>query len=75
MKKSDCNRCICKTCAIAYENSGAEGCGDCTKCKEEKWDTVNGYPMYYNPTEKSRQMTHFGTDLCTIWMTMSKEEL
>lgn len=50
MKKSDCNRCICKTCAIAYKNGGAEGCGDCIKCKEEKWDTVNGCPMYYNPT-------------------------
>lgn len=48
MKKSDCNHCICKTCAIAYENGGAEGCGDCIKCKEEKWDTVNGCPMYYN---------------------------
>lgn len=52
MKKSNCNHCICKTCAIAYENSGAEGCGDCTKCKEEKWDTVNNCPMYYNPTKK-----------------------
>lgn len=53
MKKSDCNHCIYKTCEIAHENGGAEGCGDCTKCKEEKRDTVNNCPMYYNPTEKS----------------------
>lgn len=30
--KDKCNHCICKTCALAYENGGAEGCGDCLKC-------------------------------------------
>lgn len=48
MKKCDCENCICKTCAIAYVNGGAPGCGDCEKCKEEKWDTVCQCPMYYN---------------------------
>lgn len=28
-----CDFCICKTCAIAYSNGGAEGCGDCELCK------------------------------------------
>lgn len=65
MKKSDCNRCICKTCAIAYENDGAEGCGDCTKCKEEKWDTVNGCPTEKIPPNDpfwDRPMYHMDND-------------
>ena len=28
-----CDFCICKTCAIAYYNGGAEGCGDCWLCE------------------------------------------
>lgn len=45
-KKNKCNHCICKTCALAYENGGAEGCGNCLKC-----DLIEGCTScreYYN---------------------------
>lgn len=30
--RAECNKCICKTCAIAEVNGGAEGCGNCYEC-------------------------------------------
>lgn len=48
-----CDFCICKTCAIAYYNGGAEGCGDCWLC--EGTPNQRGVTMcneYYNPTPK-----------------------
>lgn len=47
---SKCNSCLCKTCAIAYENGGAEGCGDCIKCKNGQiYGPIKRCEDYYNP--------------------------
>lgn len=45
-----CDYCICKTCAIAQKNGGAEGCGDCETCKKSDHSLFsNGCKDYYNP--------------------------
>lgn len=51
-----CDFCICKTCAIAYTNGGAPGCGDCELCK----GTPNEKPVtscneYYNPLPRRNE--------------------
>lgn len=46
---NSCNKCLCKTCAIAYENGGAEGCGDCLKCRTGISAPVLNCQEYYNP--------------------------
>ena len=46
---NSCNKCLCKTCAIAYENGGAEGCGDCLKCRTGASAPVLNCEGYYNP--------------------------
>ena len=46
---NSCNKCLCKTCGIAYENGGAEGCGDCLKCRTEVSAPVLNCESYYNP--------------------------
>ena len=44
-----CNHCICKTCAIAYVNGGAPGCGDCIKCIANDFDLqCKSCNDYYN---------------------------
>ena len=49
-EKKYCNHCICKTCAIAYVNGGAEGCGDCDFCKSHEYHWFNNECKdYYNP--------------------------
>lgn len=49
LDRNKCDYCICKTCAIAYVNSGAEGCGDCEKCKVENLTETKNCYSYYNP--------------------------
>lgn len=44
-----CSKCLCKTCYIAYENGGAEGCGDCLKCKTGLNMPTLNCKEYYNP--------------------------
>ena len=51
-----CDFCICKTCAIAYYNGGAPGCGDCWLC--EGTPNQHGVTIcneYYNPTPRERK--------------------
>ena len=51
-----CEHCICKTCAIAYINGGAEGCGDCKVCKEINYKLrQTGCYDYYNPEKRSNE--------------------
>lgn len=45
-KRDKCNHCICKTCALAYENGGAEGCGNCLKC--DLMEGCTSCREYYN---------------------------
>lgn len=47
-----CDYCICKTCAIAQTNGGAEGCGNCEDCKVTNQKPVNMCTDYYNPEKK-----------------------
>ena len=48
-----CDYCICKTCAIAYINGGAEGCGDCEYCREHEYILFhNSCYDYYCPDKK-----------------------
>lgn len=51
-----CDYCICKTCAIAQINGGAEGCGDCNSCKEHEYYLfVNACNEYYSPEKKKEE--------------------
>ena len=47
--ENSCNKCLCKTCSLAYENGGAEGCGDCLKCRTEMKSPTLTCKDYYNP--------------------------
>lgn len=47
-----CDYCICKTCAIAQVNGGAEGCGNCEDCKVTNQKPVNMCIDYYNPEKR-----------------------
>lgn len=50
MSGSKCNFCICKTCALAQSNGGAEGCGNCELCLgTPNQRQVNCCNEYYNP--------------------------
>lgn len=54
-----CDFCICKTCAIAYSNGGAEGCGDCDLCKgTPNQKPVNSCYDYYNPKPRNNDKSH-----------------
>jgi hypothetical protein len=51
-----CEYCICKTCAIAETNGGAEGCGDCYSCKRTNYsDRCTNCNEYYNPIKEGEQ--------------------
>lgn len=47
---TECNKCICKTCAIAEVNGGVEGCGDCYVCitSENMCNFCTKCNEYYN---------------------------
>lgn len=52
-----CNYCICKTCAIAKINGGADGCGDCRVCiNTPNQKEINYCHEYYNPLPPYREI-------------------
>lgn len=52
-----CDYCICKTCAIAEVNGGAEGCGNCSSCKSRNYaERTNSCSDYYNPTRRENNV-------------------
>lgn len=51
-----CEHCICKTCAIAYSNGGAIGCGDCDYCKKDSYlSRCTHCNEYYNPLKEGEE--------------------
>lgn len=58
-----CDFCICKTCAIAKSNGGADGCGDCDLCKgTPNQKAVNTCGEYYNPMPPYRDVIKIEED-------------
>lgn len=52
----ECDYCICKTCAIAYTNGGAPGCGDCERCKSNAYnEKCNNCYEYYCPDKREEK--------------------
>lgn len=50
MRMNKCKYCICKTCALAKSNGGADGCGDCEVClNTPNQKQINFCHEYYNP--------------------------
>lgn len=51
-----CEHCICKTCAIAQINGGAEGCGNCNFCKKDNYlNRCTHCNEYYNPIKRGEK--------------------
>lgn len=54
MDNFKCNKCICKTCLIAYEHGAAEGCGNCLLCLVNDGPHINTCEDYINVNREDK---------------------